>query len=139
MNTPKSDNVIVNTNLPHINVQNYSSFNTLLLWKSIIYRVKCYYQWLKIDEKNISEEISSHQNPVEIIDHKCDDNGSNLPNTEEEVDFTLIHSINTTNYISMNDDDNFIHNYYAPFFFKEPWRCIFYIRIWFRETNSSSS
>ena len=28
---------------------------------------------------------------------------------------TPIHFINATNYISMNDDDNFIHKYYAPF------------------------
>ena len=28
---------------------------------------------------------------------------------------TSINSINETNYISMNDDDNFMHKYYAPF------------------------
>ena len=28
---------------------------------------------------------------------------------------TSIHSINATNEISMNDDDNFMHKYYAPF------------------------
>ena len=31
-----------------------------------------------MDENNISEEISSHQNSAEIIDHTCDDNGINL-------------------------------------------------------------
>ena len=29
---------------------------------------------------------------------------------------TSIHSINTTNDIDMNDNDNFIHKYYAPFY-----------------------
>ena len=65
-----------------------------------------------IDEKNISEEISSHQNSSEVIDHTCDENGINLLNTEEEADFASINSINTTHYISMNGDDNFIHKYY---------------------------
>ena len=32
------------------------------------------------------------------------------------MDVTSIHSINATNDISMNDDDKFIHQYYAPFF-----------------------
>ena len=34
------------------------------------------------------------------------------------MDGTPIHSINATNDIYMNDDDNFIHKYYAPFFFQ---------------------
>ena len=38
-----------------------------------------------------------------------------LLNTEEEADLTPILSINATNDISMKDDDNFIHKYYAPF------------------------
>ena len=29
----------------------------------------------------MSEEISSHQNSAEIIDHACDDSGINLVNT----------------------------------------------------------
>ena len=33
------------------------------------------------DENNISEEITPHQNSVEIIDYTCDDNGKNLLNT----------------------------------------------------------
>ena len=45
----------------------------------------------------------------------CDENEKNLLNTEEEVDVTYIHSVNTTNDISMNYDENFIHKYYAPF------------------------
>ena len=28
---------------------------------------------------------------------------------------TSVHPINTTNDISMNDDEHFIHKYYAPF------------------------
>ena len=35
-----------------------------------------------IDEKYISEEISYHQNPEEIIDHTCDDNENNFLNTK---------------------------------------------------------
>ena len=31
------------------------------------------------------------------------------------MDVTSIQSINGTNYKSMNDDENFIHKYYAPF------------------------
>ena len=68
-----------------------------------------------MDEKNISEKISYHYNSAELIYHTCDDNGINLINTEEEEDVASIHSINGTNDISMNDDDNFIHKYYAPF------------------------
>ena len=48
-------------------------------------------------------------NSSEIIDHTCDDNGINLLNAEEESYTTSIHSINETNDISMNHDDNFIH------------------------------
>ena len=68
-----------------------------------------------MDDNNKSEEISSHQNSEELIDYTCDDNGMNLLNTYEEADVTSIHSINATNDISMNDDYNFIHKYYAPF------------------------
>ena len=68
-----------------------------------------------MDKNNISEEIPSHQNSAEIIDNTCDDNGINLPNTQEEADVTPIHSINITNDIYMNDDENVTHKYYAPF------------------------
>ena len=34
------------------------------------------------DKNNISEEISSHRNSAEIIDHKCDDNEINSVNKE---------------------------------------------------------
>ena len=36
-----------------------------------------------MDKNNISEETSSHQNPVEIIYHACDENGIDFVNTEE--------------------------------------------------------
>ena len=68
-----------------------------------------------MDEKNISEEISSYQNSAEIIDYTLDDNGINLVNTKEELYVTSIHYINETNEISMNDDDKYINKYYAPF------------------------
>ena len=69
-----------------------------------------------IDENNISEEMPSYQNLAEVIYHTCDDNGKHLLNTEEKSYVTSIHSINATNDLSMKDDDNFIHKYYAPFF-----------------------
>ena len=59
------------------------------------------------------KEFHLIKNPSEIIDHICDDNGINLVNTEEESDITSINSINATNDISMNDDDNYIHKYYT--------------------------
>ena len=68
-----------------------------------------------MDEKYISEENPSHQNTVQIIDHTLDDNRLTLVNTEEEVDVASIHSINITNDIYMNDDDNYIHKYYLPY------------------------
>ena len=46
---------------------------------------------------------------MEVIDHTCDDNLNNLLNYEEEAGVTYIISINGTNEISMNDDDNFTH------------------------------
>ena len=59
--------------------------------------------------------MSSHQNSSEVIDHTCDDNRNILLDTEEEVNVTSIHPINATNDISMNDYDNSLHKYYAPF------------------------
>ena len=34
---------------------------------------------------------------------------------KKEADFTSIHSVNETNDISINDDENVIQKYYAPF------------------------
>ena len=67
------------------------------------------------DDNRSSEEISCHQNSSEFIDHTCDDNVINLLYTYEEVYVTSIHSINATNDISMNDDGNCIHKYYASY------------------------
>ena len=109
-NTSNSDNVIVNSNLPIINVQTKSSLNTLITFpkstdiqSSIIINDEIIYK------NNISEEISSRHDSAGLIDHTCDDNGKHLLNTEEEVEVTSINSINATNEISINDDDNFIH------------------------------
>ena len=68
-----------------------------------------------MDDNNASEEIAFHHNSTGVIYHTCDDNGNNLLNTEEEADFTSTQYINRTNDISMNDDEIFIHKYYAPF------------------------
>ena len=68
-----------------------------------------------MDENSISEQIQFHKSSADIIDHTCDDNGINLHNIEEEADVTLIHYINATNDRSMNNNDQFIHNYYSPF------------------------
>ena len=68
-----------------------------------------------MDDNNTSEEISCHQNPAEVIDNTCDDNEINLLNTEEEADVTSINYVNANNYISGNNEDNFIHKYYIPF------------------------
>ena len=116
MNTPKSDNVIGTSNLPYSNVQNDSSFNTLVTLQKVTDTVSS----VSINNErkygnNISEEISSHKNSVEIFHHTCYDNGINLVNKEEEADFTSIHYINANNDIYMNDDDNYIHKYFAPF------------------------
>ena len=66
-------------------------------------------------DNNESEELAYHQNSTGAIAHTCDDNIINLVNEEEEQDFKSIQSISVTNDISMNDDETFIHKYYAPF------------------------
>ena len=67
MNIPNSDNIIGNSNLPRINVQTKGSFNKIINFKketdtesSIGINNEI------IDEKNISEEISSHQNSSHV-------------------------------------------------------------------------
>ena len=66
-------------------------------------------------DKNTSEEIPCHQNSADLIDHTCADTRNNLLNIEEELDVTFIHYINESTDIYMNEDDNFIHKYYASF------------------------
>ena len=89
MNSSNSDNVIVNSKLPHINVHTKSSFNALITLQTETYT----YQSISInnetiDENNISEEIEYRQNSAELIDHIFDVNGNNLLNSEEEADVT---------------------------------------------------
>ena len=99
-----------------INVQTEISFTTLInLQKETDTESSIGINDEIVDEINISEEISLHQNPAEVIDHTCDDNVKKLLNTEEEVYPTPIDSINATNGISMKYDENLIHKYYAPF------------------------
>ena len=58
-----SYNVVVNSNLPRINVQTYSSFNTLItLLKETNTDSGVSFNDEIIDGKNISEEISYHHN-----------------------------------------------------------------------------
>ena len=76
-----------------------------------------------MDDNNTSEEISSHINSAEVIDHTYDYNGINLINAEEEADVTSIHYINVTNDISMSYDDNLsiniIHHFYHRIIMKK--------------------
>ena len=59
--------------------------------------------------------MSYNRNQEELIYHICDDNGNNVLKIEEEVSVTSINSINTSNDISIYDDENVTHIYYAPF------------------------
>ena len=75
LDTSNSNNNAENSNLPRINVQTETSFNTLInlqaetdIQSSIMINNEI------IDENNISEEISSHQNLAQLIDLTCDDN-----------------------------------------------------------------
>ena len=47
------------------------------------------------------------------MDHTCDDNVHNVLNIKDEAYFTSTHYINGTNDIYMNDDENYVHTYYA--------------------------
>ena len=87
-----------------------------LLYKQKLIQSQLFVSIMKQFIKNTSEQISSHQNSAELIDHTCDDNGYNVLNSEKEADVTSIHSINATSEISMNDDDNFIHNIIPCFY-----------------------
>ena len=99
-----------------MNVHTKSSINKLF---TLDYETDTYLITITNNEiiygNNRSEEISSHQNSAEVIDCTCDDNGINLLNTIEKVYATSIHSIDSTNDISMNYNDNFVHKYYAQF------------------------
>ena len=43
-----------------------------------------------MDDNNASEKMASHKNSTGVTDHKCDDNGIHLLNTEDEVDVTYV-------------------------------------------------
>ena len=68
-----------------------------------------------MDDNNTSVELACYQSLTGVIAHTYNDNVINLLNTEEEEDVTSIQYINGTNDISINDDEIFIHKYYAPF------------------------
>ena len=52
-----------------------------LLWKKTDAQLIISINDKIIDENNVIEEISSHQNLTEVIDHTCDDNGEQIINT----------------------------------------------------------
>ena len=75
---------MVNSNLSCINVHTKSSLNKLInLRKENDTESSTIIDDEIIDDDNTSQEISSHKNLVELIDHTCDDNGINLLITEE--------------------------------------------------------
>ena len=116
MNTYNIDNVMVNSNIPRINAHNELSSNELVTFqKETDTESSTSINDKNMDDNTASEEIASHKNPAGAIDHTCDDNGINLPNTEEEAYVTSIQYINGNNDTSMNEDENIIHKYYAPF------------------------
>ena len=91
LNKQNSDNVIGNSNVSHINVQNDSPFNALIYFqKSLDIDSSVIINGEITDKNNISEYIYFYQDLAEIIDHACDENGINLLNTEEEVDIASI-------------------------------------------------
>ena len=49
------------------------------------------------------------------MDRTRDDNLNHVLYIQEEADVTSIHYINASNDISMNDDENYVQKYYAPF------------------------
>ena len=81
-NKYNSDNVIGNSNLPRVNVYTKLSLNELFdLQKETDTESSNIINEENMDDKNVSEELESHQNSTGVIDHTCDDNGINLLNT----------------------------------------------------------
>ena len=75
LNTSNGYIVIGKSKLPHINVHTKSSFNKLFtLKRETDTESSIGIHDEMIDEKNTSEEISSHKNSTEVNDHTCDDN-----------------------------------------------------------------
>ena len=115
-NTYNSDNAIENSKFPCINIHTKFSLNELITFqKESDTESSNIINEENMDDKNAGEELASHQNSTGVIDHKFDENGINELNSEEQADVTSFQSINETNEISMNDDENLIHKYYAPF------------------------
>ena len=115
-NTSNSDDVIRNSNLPRINVNNKTLLEKLIsLQKETDTKSSTIINDEITNDNNAKEEISCHQNPEEVFQHACDNNGNNFLNIKEEVYVVYIHSINATNNISINEYDNFIHKYFAQF------------------------
>ena len=70
-----SDNITENSTLPNINVQNDSTCNALVtLKKGTDVDSSVSINDEIMDKNSKSEQIPSHKNPAEIIDHTCDDN-----------------------------------------------------------------
>ena len=82
LNKPNSDNVIGTYNLTHIIVQKDSPFNTVTTLQNMTTTESSVsINDEIIDENNISEEISSHQNSAVTIYRICAENIINLINT----------------------------------------------------------
>ena len=80
-NTSNRDNVIGNSYLTHINVHAVSYFNKIINLQKETGIESIISINNEITNEKISEEISSHQNSVELIYYTCDDNGNNVLNT----------------------------------------------------------
>ena len=81
INTSKRENVVENSELPHINAQRKSSLNKL----STLQKETDTESSISINdeitwENNISETISDHKILAEVIINTCDDNGHSLLN-----------------------------------------------------------
>ena len=75
MNTYNRDNVIVNSNIPCINVHTERSSNEIVtLHKETDTESSTSINEENMDDNTASEEIASHQNSTGVIDHTCDDN-----------------------------------------------------------------
>ena len=75
-------NIIVNSNIPRINVYTECSSNELVTFqKETDIESSTSINEGNMEDNTASEEIASHKNPTGEIDHTCDDNGINLPNT----------------------------------------------------------
>ena len=126
LNTSNSDNIILTSNLPCINIQNDISFNTFISLQKVTYSESSDNINDEITNQiNTSEESLSNKNLAEFFDHTCDDNGIILLNIKEETDVMSIYSINATNHISMNYDENSIPEYYAPFLLSKNYEDLF--------------